>query len=131
MNHRRVWPLTALRLVYLALGSGTCIAGVRVLAGGEPGLTALVETAGILAIAAATWVTSERRGRGALASIGIVIGPLPAAGVAFIAGSFLATFGHWSWAAGAIGVIALCLALMALMWRASRRPWETPQPAAR
>jgi undecaprenyl pyrophosphate phosphatase UppP len=131
MNRGRGWPLTAMRLAYVALGTGTCIAGPLVLAGGDPVLAVLVEFAGVLAITAAAWVTSEHRGRGALASIGIVVGPLPAAGFALLIGSVLAAFGRWPFAIVAAGVIGLCVAVAALMWRSSRRPWEDAQLESR
>ena len=131
MRHRVAWLLTSLRLAYAALGAGTCVAGLLVLVEGNPPLASLVLAAGVLAIAAAAWVRTEHHGRGALASIGVVVGPLPAIGVALLLGNYLAAFGAPTLAAVAVGAILLCVAMTALMWRASSRPWEIPQTAAR
>jgi hypothetical protein len=131
MNDARGWPLTALRLLYATLGTGTVATGLLVVVSGNLGLGCLVVSAGILALAAAAWVRSEDGGRGALASIGIVVGPLPAAGTAYVAAHLIAALGPWPLAAVTAGLIPTCATMTALMWRASRRPWQDRQPTAR
>jgi hypothetical protein len=59
MHDARAWLLTALRLLYAALGTGTLGAGLLVFVPGNLGLGCLLASAGALALAAAAWVRTE------------------------------------------------------------------------
>lgn len=117
-----------LRLAYALIAAATCVGAGPALVAGDVSLAALLLAAGILGACASAWVRSEHVGRGAVASVGIVVGPLPLIGVAFIAVTVMSTYGSWGSAVLAATVMCLAAAIIPPMWRLSRRPWDPSQP---
>jgi hypothetical protein len=122
-------PLTLARLGYLVVGVAGLVTGWTWWQAGDAG-SFLLLLGGGMALAAAVWVTSDGLARGAIASIGIVIGALLVAMPAFLAAAFTATYaGDLPRAvlATPIGVVA---AAAWIMWRDSHRPWDRPRLGA-
>lgn len=118
--------LTAARLGY-------AVAGLAALAIGwdqsqaSDWTASVVLPAGGLALAAAAWVRTDGVVRGAIASIGIVVGALLVAMPSFLAAAFLVSFGGDMPRAVVASVpVFLALAGASIMWRVSRRPWDRP-----
>jgi hypothetical protein len=107
----------AVGLAALAIGSGRwqaadSSAGLALLGGG-------------LALAAAAWVTTHAVVRGALASIGIVVGAVLVAMTSFLAAAAVGMVaGDAPRAALLATPIPLAVAGAWIMWRASHRPWR-------
>lgn len=116
--------LTVARLGYVVVGLAALVIGWDQwqVAGS---LASLLPLAGGLALAAAAWVTTDGVVRGAIASVGIVVGALLVAWPSFLAASWLMYF------SGDVARVALLATPMPvavagawIMWRMSRRPWD-------
>ncbi|MGH2444511.1 MAG: hypothetical protein ACRDGD_00500 [Candidatus Limnocylindria bacterium] len=111
----------ALSQADMGLGSSGCVQYL------DPFTTTAAIAVGLLALAAAAWVTSPGLVRGTLASIGIVAGMLasfvPLGLVVAVFAYYEATPGPFELLIGAVPVVLGVLAAI-VMWRRSARPWD-------
>ena len=118
--------LTVARLGYAVVGLAALVVGWDQwqVAGS---LASLLPLAGGLALAAAAWVGTDGVVRGAIASIGIVVGALLVAMPSLLAAAFLVSFGG-DIPRAVVASIPVFLAAggASIMWRVSRRPWDRP-----
>jgi hypothetical protein len=115
--------LTVVRLGYVVVGVAALVWGSQswVAAESQAGLVLL---GGVLAVAAAAWVTSDGVVRGAIASVGIVAGACMVTLTSFLAAAFVMYFGDAARAALFAAPIPMALTGAWIMWRRSHRPWD-------
>lgn len=117
--------LTVVRLAYVVVGLAALVIGWDRWEAGDSSAALVLLGAG-LALAAAAWVTSDGLVRGAAASIGIVVGALMVAMTSFLVAAFLLGFGGDPVRATlAAAPILVTMPGAWVMWRCSRRPWDT------
>ncbi|MGZ8475923.1 MAG: hypothetical protein ACXWWQ_06840 [Candidatus Limnocylindria bacterium] len=117
--------LTVARLGYVVVGLAALVIGWERWQAADSSAS-LVLLAGGLALAAAAWVTSDAPIRGAIASVGIVVGALLVAVPSFLIAAFLLAFGgDLPRAAVPAAAIVGAAAGAWVMWRACLRPWDT------
>ena len=122
--------LTVARLGYLVVGLAALVIGWDSWKAAESP-AGLVLMGGGLALAAAAWVTSDGLVRGAIASVGIVVGASMVAMTSFMAAYVIGVyFGDPARGALLATPIPVALASAWIMWRASLRPWDRPRPSA-
>jgi hypothetical protein len=117
---------------YLLVGAG----GLLVAAGGIEGSVAatpavLGAVVGTLSLSAAAWVHGDSVWRGMLASIGIPVGAVAVAAVAYLWAVVVDTLGVLpALLAYAVTVVpsAVAVSAAAIMWRRSSRPWHGASP---
>jgi hypothetical protein len=87
---------------------------------------------GVFCLSASAWVRSDSVPRGMLASIGIPIGAVAVAAVAYLCAVVVDTLGVLpATLAYAVAVVpsAVAVAAAAIIWRSSARPWDGPAAA--
>jgi hypothetical protein len=121
--HMKV-ALTVARLAYVVVGLTALVIGRDLWEAAESS-AGLVLVGGVLALAGAAWVTSAGLVRGAIASVGIVVGASMVAMTSFMAAYVIGVyFGDPARGALLATPIPVALASAWIMWRMSRRPWD-------
>lgn len=127
MMRRMTVALTVARLGYVVVGLAALVIGREQWQVSEPSAS-LVLLAGGLALAAAAWVTSDGLMRGAIASVGIVVGALLVAWPSFLGAIIVPMYFSGDLAHSALlatpGLVAVACAWV--MWKRSVRPWDPP-----
>ena len=108
-----------------AVGVGVAAGGIDGAVAATPSLVGAV--VGVFCLSAAAWVRSDSLSRGMLASIGIPIGALAVAAVAYLWAVVVDNLGVFpAMLAYAVAVVpsAVAVSAAAIMWRRSARPWD-------
>jgi hypothetical protein len=126
------WLIVA-RGWYLLVSAGGLLAAAGGMAGEvAPTPAVIAASVGAFSLSASAWVRSDSVPRGMLASIGIPIGAVAVAAVAYLWAIVVDTLGVLpATLAYAVAVVpsAVAVAAAAIMWRSSSRPWDGPAAA--